>query len=119
MVHLICDGIFGAWIDSLSLPLKIIVSILDAMPVLHNTKSSDVKTFRDLLHAFANNVGDLSSTKVVSFDTDKDLYLKERTRIARTGDVTPVEFDVSASTNISQVRMFVVDSCLMHSVTGT
>ena len=62
LVHLICDGFFGAWIDSLSPPLKIVFSTLDAMAVLHNTKSSDVNTFGDLFHAFANKVGDLSHT---------------------------------------------------------
>ena len=41
-------------------PLKIDVSIVDAMAVVHNTKSSDVKTFGDLFHAFANKIGDLS-----------------------------------------------------------
>ena len=78
------------------------------MAVLHNTKSSDVKTCGDIFHAFANNVGDLShsaSTKVVSFDTYKDISLKERTRIDRKGDVIPVEFEVSESTDISEVGM--------------
>ena len=93
-------------IPFLSPPLKIDVSILGAMEVLHNTKSSDVKTL--VTFSFSNKVGDLShsaSTKVVSCDTYKDLSLKERTRIARKGDVIPVEFEVSESTAVSEVGM--------------
>ena len=106
MIHVICGGIFELIL--FHPPLKIDVSILDAMAVLHNTKSSDDKTFRDLFHAFANKMGDLShsvSTKVVSFDMYTDLSLKERTRIARKGDVIPVEFEIFESTDISEVGM--------------